>query len=305
MADFNDTIFSSRALSPEMSARIAASLRDRDQMGLILAMSGDKALSPAGTQMVNNTSAQRQQAINQEYYRAQAAEASRRTTEDIRHNKASEGLQFENIQATNALKLSMLGTKTDKYMDSRVEKFAKRLDETGISKLGSSFDNVINEILPYIKGGKADIPGLGGASNTNYLGGARNIGNTRAQAVRSAITAFVYDKAFSEGGKALTGTERDAILRALNYQIWNTDDDFIRGLGKVRNTLIAATKRTIAEAGGNDVLEEYLARGGTLPKLDITGIPDTGPEFDTNQGGMENLDVGDNVGYSVIQEGDQ
>ena len=56
------------AIPPELQQQIAASLRRRDGMGTIMALTGDRAAAPVGQQMMKDTGAEKQRLINQRYY---------------------------------------------------------------------------------------------------------------------------------------------------------------------------------------------------------------------------------------------
>jgi hypothetical protein len=78
------------AIPPELQEQIANSLRTRDGMGAIMALTGDRAAGPVGQQLMKDTNAQRQQLINQRYYQGlleqgTAGLAERRRATDLQH----------------------------------------------------------------------------------------------------------------------------------------------------------------------------------------------------------------------------
>ena len=70
--DMNDFIFrgtkETNVISPEQQTALAASLRNRDNMGAIMALSGDRVVAPVGQQFQKDVSTQRQQGITNRYY---------------------------------------------------------------------------------------------------------------------------------------------------------------------------------------------------------------------------------------------
>jgi hypothetical protein len=103
VADFNDLVFGS--LSPEQQAAIAGKLRNREALGMLMSMTGDRALAPAGQQLFQNVSAQRQQGINRQYYLEQMKQAQLDRESRDKHYRAMEGLQGKQIEATLAGRL--------------------------------------------------------------------------------------------------------------------------------------------------------------------------------------------------------
>lgn len=97
--DFNDAIFSGIPTDPKLQASIAASLRNRDQMGTIMAMTGDKALAPVGQQFIQQGGADRQRATLQKYYADQAAQSKANLEEEKRQHDMMFQLGQERNQA--------------------------------------------------------------------------------------------------------------------------------------------------------------------------------------------------------------
>lgn len=77
--DINDYVFGNGVVTPEQQRAIAGSLRNRDNMGAIMALSGDRAVAPVGQEYMKTANKGIQQGLTHNYYQGmlRSSEADR------------------------------------------------------------------------------------------------------------------------------------------------------------------------------------------------------------------------------------
>lgn len=75
--DINDYVFGDGVVTPEQQKMLAASLRHRDNMGAIMAASGDRAIAPVGNKYMDTANKGIQQGIQHNYYQGMLRETAK------------------------------------------------------------------------------------------------------------------------------------------------------------------------------------------------------------------------------------
>ena len=105
MADSNDFLLGStpaaNAIPPELQQAIANSLRNRDSMGAIMALSGNRAVAPVGEQFMQSAQVQRQQLLNHRYYQGMLEQQKAAMAERAREANQAFGLGMAKVGATD------------------------------------------------------------------------------------------------------------------------------------------------------------------------------------------------------------
>lgn len=251
--DINDYVFSSGAVTPEQQRAIANSLRSRDNMGAIMALTGDPAAAPVGQQYMESAGKQLQQGLSHNYYQGMLKQSAENQRESSRHNRALEGLASQGNMLRMAVAQLGAGVKTDKYVDKLVQGYGKDAGE--LIELRTASEQLKEVLAPYA--GKGNIPGLGGVMNTSMLGGALATMDPAARTIRAAVNNLFSQRAFSQGGKTLTNNEKQAIIDALAYGVFNSEDDFLKGVERLDEVLASKLSAAQGRWGGPQISEIY------------------------------------------------
>lgn len=160
--------------------------------------------------------------------------------------------------------------KQQEQIDRKVLQFSTELQKTNIPGFEESLQNLEN-LMAKFKGG--DIPGIGGTGNFPQW-----LLSDDGKQVRQALSMIKNIELKDRSGAAVTDSELRRFVEEMGGTF--TSDDQIRtAIQNVRNRFNAVRQNIIAGVG-DDVLQEYAARGGIpivrgqQPKIP-TGAPGT------------------------------
>ncbi len=129
--------------------------------------------------------------------------------------------------------------------------------------------------------GKRDLPGIGATGRVPPLMLTQD-----GSELRNAINALMNDKAFSEGGKALTGTELNRLKAELGQAIGSGDREFVQAFKRFGDELKKSMKQKEApiRKAQPEVLDLY--REGGAPTSDQFVTPREREGKGGDSGGM-------------------
>jgi hypothetical protein len=103
--DINDYVLGNGVVTPEQQRAIAGQLRGRDNMGAIMALTGDRAVAPVGQQFMQSANKGVQQGLTHNYYQGmlRGNEADRKARLDVaRMNDATNRARIGALERTAA-----------------------------------------------------------------------------------------------------------------------------------------------------------------------------------------------------------
>lgn len=128
------------ATTPEQQAALAASLRKREQLGAMFQLTGDRVVAPVGQQLSKTADADKQRAINQNYYRSQKASQDANLAEERRYHD----MQMQMAREQNATMLSAAGMKAQNLRPVPIGVQKKLEDQalalSNVQQLAETFD---------------------------------------------------------------------------------------------------------------------------------------------------------------------
>jgi len=84
--DMNDYVLGNGVVTPEQQRAIAGSLRNRDNMGAIMALSGDRAVAPVGQEYMKSAGQQQNRGLMHNYYQGNLRQSAADLAERKRAN---------------------------------------------------------------------------------------------------------------------------------------------------------------------------------------------------------------------------
>jgi hypothetical protein len=167
--DINDYVFGGGVISPEQQKALADNLRSRDNMGAIMALTGDRAAAPVGQQFMQSAGVQRQQGVNHNYYQGML----RQSAADLEERKRANNLNYQANMARTAAASARQGG--EKRMDNNTREMLKEALElySGFQDVKARFDPKFLSNVPLVGGLRRTMarkmPGLTAAVDPSAL----------------------------------------------------------------------------------------------------------------------------------------
>lgn len=173
------------------------------------------------------------------------------------------------IQATDgAGPLNVGNDKLTADLDRKVTHFAEQMQKTNIPQFEAILADLKGELAKYV--GK-DVPGVG---QTGML--PNFLLTPEGKALRQKIATLRNTELKDRSGAAVTDNELRRYLEELGTGAFSTDKQLLDAIGNIE-TRFGAVKQNAAAGVGDDVLSEYMARGGTKlergPAAAAPGVP--------------------------------
>lgn len=279
---------------------LAAALRRQNQLGQLGQLSGDRVLSPLGSNMSSQafTSAQevplakyRTQSLDvqREGMKARADEAAKdralqRSIAMMNNERALDvaGIQAMRNQGLSAAQKAL----AQREMRKEVERLSGKVNTTKLGQLQSALKLAGGVLKKYPTGG---IPGVGGMQNirtmgigTGLTGAMEALGFDKGgKGVQTDIAPLMNIILQARSGAAVTDPELNRMLVESGLTQFSTDEDFRRG---VSNLMRMYNQELTNLTSGYDpeVINLYRSRGG-LQALEDPEAAAVTPETVSNE----------------------
>lgn len=138
-------------------------------------------------------------------------------------------------------------------LERKVTTFSTQIERTNVPQFEQALQNLENELAKYKD--KADLPGVGLAGNLPQF-----LLSAEGQKLRQALAPIKNIELKNRSGAAVVDQEMRRYLEELGGRI-TSDKQLLTAVKNIRDRF-DAQKQNIVAGAGDDVLDEYTARGG-------------------------------------------
>lgn len=207
--------------------------------------------------------------------------AWRQEQEKIRQSTEAENLRRWEIQQANREEDDLradnrLKNIEDKALQTETRQYSTALGKSGVPTLGTAIGTLRDTLEPFQTKdedgnvtGYENIPGIGGLSNTEWVGGAATVlgdaytgvtepesDKPRGKDVRQAFQKVMNTVIVNEAGKAQTVQEALRQNRAAGFDMWADDKSFISGINTIED-LMRASEENVNRGFSQEARDAY------------------------------------------------
>jgi len=242
-------------------------LRNQSDIGLLGIMSGYKPLQQAGAFLssdaansikameANKLASDRQHAL-EKYWENQHEIAKQKADETAKYHEGMLDVQHERNQA-------MMEQRQGVRDERNLAKLSAAVQKSGLEQIGSALARVYDELgIQGVTQDKAtgkwnipeDIKGLGGLENYGWYTSLTS--DQQGKGLNSSIAGLKNYILKVRSGAAVTSPEMTRLLQEIPLAAFDSDESFLRALGKIRQGYVSGMSSVFA--GAPEVVDDYL-----------------------------------------------